>query len=73
MRKVKSKVEMQTIVDDADILPRYPEPCKVVPYAKGSPHEGQALQSSNSVESREPSPHTSGAPLPAPPLGLGFA
>jgi hypothetical protein len=38
-----------------------------VPYAKGSPREGQAPRSSNSVESRGPSPHTSGAPLPAPP------
>jgi hypothetical protein len=40
------------------LLPRYPKPCKVLtnprwcPYAKGSPHEGQAPRSSNSVESR---------------------
>jgi hypothetical protein len=53
-------------------LPRYPEPCKVptnprwCPYAKGSPHEGQAPRSSNSVESRRPSPRASGAPLSAP-------
>jgi hypothetical protein len=53
-------------------LPRYPEPHKVptnphwCPYAKGSPREGQAPRSSNSVESRGPSPHVSGAPLPAP-------
>jgi hypothetical protein len=53
-------------------LPRYPEPHKVptnprwCPYAKGSPREGQAPRSSNSVESRGPSPHASGAPLPAP-------
>ena len=53
-------------------LPRYPEPRKVptnprwCPYAKGSPREGQAPQSSNSVESRGPSPCASGAPLPAP-------
>jgi hypothetical protein len=53
-------------------LPRYPEPRKVTtnphwcPYAKGSPHEGQAPQSSNSVESRGPSPRASGAPLLAP-------
>jgi hypothetical protein len=53
-------------------LPRYPEPRKVptnpcwCPYAKGSPREGQAPRSSNSVESRGPSPRTSGAPLPAP-------
>ena len=53
-------------------LPRYPEPRKVptnprwCPYAKGSPREGQAPRSSNSVESRGPSPHASGAPLPAP-------
>jgi hypothetical protein len=53
-------------------LPRYPEPRKVTtnprwcPYAKGSPLEGQAPQSSNSVESRGPSPRASGAPLPAP-------
>jgi hypothetical protein len=53
-------------------LPRYPEPRKVLtnprwcPYAKGSPSEGQAPRSSNSVESRGPFPHASGAPLPAP-------
>jgi hypothetical protein len=53
-------------------LPRYPEPRKVptnhrwCPYVKGSPHEGQAPWSSNSVESRGPSPCTSGAPLSAP-------
>jgi hypothetical protein len=53
-------------------LPRYPEPYKVptnprwCPYAKGSPREGQAPRSSNSVGSRGPSPRTSGAPLPTP-------
>jgi hypothetical protein len=53
-------------------LPRYPEPRKVLtnprwcPYAKESPREGQAPRSSNSVESRGPSPRASGAPLPAP-------
>jgi hypothetical protein len=53
-------------------LPRYPEPCKVptnpcwCPYAKGSPPEGQAPQSNNSVESCGPSPRASGAPLLAP-------
>jgi hypothetical protein len=53
-------------------LPRYPEPHKVptnplwCPYAKVSPHEGQAPRSSNSIESQGPSPRTSGAPLPAP-------
>jgi hypothetical protein len=53
-------------------LPRYLEPSKVptnprwFPYAKGSPREGQAPRSSNSVESRVPSPRASGAPLPAP-------
>jgi hypothetical protein len=53
-------------------LPRYPELRKIptnpcwCPYAKGSPREGQAPRSSNSVESRGPSPHASGAPLPAP-------
>jgi hypothetical protein len=63
---------MKTRVDDAGILPRYPEPRKVLtnprwcPYAKGSPREGQAPRSSNSVESRGPSPHASGAPLSAP-------
>jgi hypothetical protein len=53
-------------------LPRYLEP-RMVPtnprwclYAKGSPREGQAPRSSNSVESRVPSPYASGAPLPAP-------
>jgi hypothetical protein len=53
-------------------LSRYPEPRKVptnphwCPYAKGSPREGQAPRSSSSVESHGPSPHASGAPLPAP-------
>jgi hypothetical protein len=53
-------------------LPRYPELRKVptdprwCPYAKGSPCEGQAPRSSNSVESRGPSPCASGALLPAP-------
>jgi hypothetical protein len=53
-------------------LPRYLEPHKVpnnprrCPYAKGSPREGQAPRSSNSVESHGPSPHASGAPLLAP-------
>jgi hypothetical protein len=58
-------------------LPRYPEPRKVLtnprwwPYAKGSPLEVQAPRSSNSVESRGPSPHASGDPLLAP-LGLSL-
>jgi hypothetical protein len=53
-------------------LPRYLKPRKVptnprwCPYAKGSPHEGQAPRSSNSVECCEPSSRASGAPLPAP-------
>jgi hypothetical protein len=53
-------------------LLRYPEPHKVptnprwCPYAKGSPREGQAPRSSNSVESRGPSPRASGALLMAP-------
>jgi hypothetical protein len=53
-------------------LPRYPKPRKVptnhrwCPYAKESPREGQDPRSSNSVESRGPSPHASGAPLLAP-------
>jgi hypothetical protein len=53
-------------------LPRYPEPHKVTtnprwcPYAKRSPREVQAPQSSNSEESRRLSPRASGAPLPAP-------
>jgi hypothetical protein len=72
MRKVKSKVEMQSLVDDVGILLTYPEPRKVptnprwCPYAKGSPREGQAPRSNNSVESRGPSPRASGAPLPTP-------
>jgi hypothetical protein len=54
-------------------LPRYPEPRKVptnprwCPYTKGSPRKGQAPRSSNSVESRGPSPRAGGAPLLAPP------
>jgi hypothetical protein len=52
-------------------LLRYAEPRKVptnsrwCPYAKGSPREGQAPRTSNSIESHEPSPRASGAPLPA--------
>jgi hypothetical protein len=51
------------------VLPRYLEPRKVptnphwCPYAKGSPREDQAPRSSNFVESRGPSPRTSGTPL----------
>jgi hypothetical protein len=44
-------------------VPTNPRWC---PYAKGSPREGQAPWSSNSVESCRPSPRASGAPLPAP-------
>jgi hypothetical protein len=73
MRKLKEqgrdcKLSWMTPV----FLPRYPEPRKVptnpcwCPYAKGSPHEGQAPRSSNSVESHGPSPRASGAPLLAP-------
>jgi hypothetical protein len=53
-------------------LSRYPEPCKVpnnprwCPYAKGSPLEGQAPRSSDSVESRRPSPRASRALFLAP-------
>jgi hypothetical protein len=53
-------------------LPRYLEPRKVptnprwCPYAKGSPREGQAPRSSNSVESHGLSPRASAAPLLAP-------
>jgi hypothetical protein len=53
-------------------LLRYPEPRKVptnprwCPYAKGSPREGQAPRSSNSVERHGPSPCAIGAPLLAP-------
>jgi hypothetical protein len=53
-------------------LLRYPEPRKVLtnpcwcPYAKGSPHEGQAPRSSNPVEICGPSPRASGALLPVP-------
>jgi hypothetical protein len=53
-------------------LLRYPEPRKVstnpcwCPYAKRSPREAQAPWSSNSIESRGPSPCASGAPLLTP-------
>jgi hypothetical protein len=53
-------------------LPRHPEPHKVPTnpcwcgYTKGCQREGKATRSSNSVETRWPSPHASGAPLPAP-------
>jgi hypothetical protein len=63
---------MQTLVDDASIFTKDPEPRKVptnsrwCPYAKGSSREGQAPRSNNFVESCGPSPRASGAPLPAP-------
>jgi hypothetical protein len=50
-------------------LPRYQESCKVLtnprwcPYIKGSPHEGNAPRTRNSIESCRPSPRASGAPL----------
>jgi hypothetical protein len=53
-------------------LPRYPKQRKVptnprwCPYAKGSPLEGQAPRSSNSIESHGSSPRASGALLPVP-------
>jgi hypothetical protein len=53
-------------------LPWYLEPRKVptnhrwCPYTKGSPREGQAPRSSNSVESHGPSPRASGASLSSP-------
>jgi hypothetical protein len=63
---------MQTPVDDTCILPRYPRRRKVptnphrCPCAKGSPHEGQAPLTSNSVKSYGPSPRVSGAIFSAP-------
>ena len=73
MRKLKEqgrecKLSWMTPV----FLPRYPEPRKVPTnprwclYANGSPCEGQAPRSSNSVESHGPSPRASGAPHMAP-------
>jgi hypothetical protein len=53
-------------------LPRYPEPRKVssnprwCPYAKRTPHEGQAPRLSNFVQSHKSSPRASGALLLAP-------
>jgi hypothetical protein len=47
MRKLKSMVEVQTLMDDVGFLWRYAEPRKVptnprwCPYAKGSPREGK--------------------------------
>jgi hypothetical protein len=58
---------MQTLMDDAGIFSEVSGTTKVstnprwCPYAKGSPCEGQAPRSSNSVESRRPSPRASGA------------
>jgi hypothetical protein len=63
---------MQTLVNDADIFTEVSGTTKVptnprwCPNTKGSPHEGQAPWSSNSVESRRSSLRASGAPLPAP-------
>jgi hypothetical protein len=61
---------MQTLVDASIFLPRYLDSRKVptnprwFPYEKGSPHEGQAPRTGNSIESRAPSPRASGAPIP---------
>jgi hypothetical protein len=63
---------MQTLVDVLLFLSRYLEPRKVLtnprwyPYAKGSPREGQAPRTGNSVESRVSSSCASGALLLAP-------
>jgi hypothetical protein len=72
MRKLKEQGrEFKLLWMTPVFLPRYLKPRKVptnprwCPYVKGSPHEGQAPRSSNSVESRGPSPHASGAPLPS--------
>jgi hypothetical protein len=60
---------MQTLVDTLVVLSRYQEKCKVVtnscwcPYTKGSPCEGQAPRTGNFVDSHNPSPCASGAPL----------
>jgi hypothetical protein len=69
MRKVKSKVEMQTLVDNASIFTEVsgttqgPDYSSLVPLHKGNPTWGQTPWSSNSVESHGPSPRASGAPL----------
>jgi hypothetical protein len=53
---------MQTLVDDSSIFTEVsgttqdPDYTRWCPYAKRSPHEGQAPRPSNSVESRGPSP-----------------
>jgi hypothetical protein len=63
---------MQTPIDALVFLPRYQELCMVLtnphlcPYAKGSPHEGQAPRTGNSIESSGPSLYASGALLLAP-------
>jgi hypothetical protein len=60
------------VVDNANsrrCVSKYQESLKVItnpplcPYATGSPREGQALWTGNSVENRGPSLRTSGAPL----------
>jgi hypothetical protein len=62
---------MQNPIDALVFLTRYLQLHKVLtnphwcPYAKGSPHEGQALQTCSSIYSHGPSPHAIGAPLPA--------
>jgi hypothetical protein len=72
MRNLKSEVGMQTLVDDTGIFYRgirnhtRSRLIRWCPYAKGSPCEGQAPRSSNSVDSHAPSSHPSGSPLPAP-------
>jgi hypothetical protein len=73
MWKVKSKVWMQTLMEDASIFTEVSETTRKVltnprwcPYTKGSPCKGQAPRSSNSVDCHGPSPHASGAPLLAP-------
>jgi hypothetical protein len=72
MRKLNIKIESKLSWITLVFLSMYPEPRKVptnphwCPYAEGSPREGQAPRSSNSVKSSEPSPHASDTSLPAP-------
>jgi hypothetical protein len=69
MWKVKSKVEMQTILDDVGIFTEVsgttqgPDWSSLVPLRKKSPREGQTPWSSDLVESRRLSPRASGAPV----------
>ena len=54
--------DMQTPINDSDILPRYREACKLPPSPRWRPSQGLSSRSGNSMDSLRPSPRVSGSP-----------